>query len=39
VGVALGFLGRLQRAWEVQALGYGILAAGWAAAFAAAGLL
>ena len=39
VGVALGFRGQLQRAWEVQAVGYGILAAGWAAAFAAAGLL
>jgi len=38
-GVALGFLGRLQRAWEVQAVGFGILAAGWAAAFAAARLL
>lgn len=39
VGVALGFRGRLQRAWEVQAVGLGILAAGWAAAFAAARLL
>ncbi len=39
VGVAVGFRGHLQRAWEVQAVGYGIVAAGWAAAFAAAGLL
>jgi 4-hydroxybenzoate polyprenyltransferase len=38
-GVALGFRGHLQRAWEVQAVGVGIVAAGWAAAFAAAGLL
>ncbi len=38
-GVAVGFRGHLQRAWEVQAVGYGIVAAGWAAAFAAAGLL
>jgi len=38
-GVALGFQGSLQRAWEVQAVGLGILAAGWAASFAAAGLL
>ena len=38
-GVALGFRGRLQRAWEVQAVGLAILAAGWVASLVAAGLL
>lgn len=38
-GVAVGVRGRLQRAWEVQAIGLGILAAGWVASLAAAGLL
>jgi 4-hydroxybenzoate polyprenyltransferase len=38
-GLALGFAGRLQRAWEVQAIGLAILAAGWVASLAAAGLL
>jgi 4-hydroxybenzoate polyprenyltransferase len=38
-GVGMGLLGRLQRAWEVQALGLGILAAGWVASLAAAGRL
>ena len=37
--LALGFRGRLQRAWEVQAIGLAILAAGWVASLAAAGLL
>jgi hypothetical protein len=35
----LGFQGRLQRAWEVQAIGLAILAAGWVASLAAAGFL
>ena len=38
-GIALGFGGRLQRAWEIQAIGLAILAAGWVASLAAAGLL
>jgi len=38
-GVGMGFLGHLQRAWEVQAIGFGIVAAGWVASLAAAGLL
>ena len=38
-GMALGFGGRLQRAWEVKAIGLAILAAGWVASLAAAGLL
>lgn len=38
-GLVLGFRGRLQRAWEVQAIGLAILAAGWVASIAAAGLL
>jgi 4-hydroxybenzoate polyprenyltransferase len=38
-GVGLGVLGHLQRAWEVQAIGLGILATGWVASLAAAGLL
>ena len=38
-GLALGSAGRLQRAWEVQAIGLAILAAGWVASLAAAGLL
>ena len=38
-GMALGFGGRLQRAWETQAIGLAILAAGWVASLAAAGLL
>jgi 4-hydroxybenzoate polyprenyltransferase len=38
-GLALGFAGRLQRAWEVQAIGLAILAAGWVASLAAVGLL
>jgi len=37
-GVGTGVLGHLQRAWEVQAVGLGILAAGWVASLAAAGL-
>lgn len=37
--VGIGALGHLQRAWEVQAIGLGILAAGWVASLAAAGLL
>jgi 4-hydroxybenzoate polyprenyltransferase len=36
-GVAAGVRGHLQRAWEVQAIGLGVLAAGWVAALAAAG--
>ena len=39
VGVATGVRGHLQRAWEVQAIGLGILAAGWVASLATAGLL
>jgi hypothetical protein len=39
VGVGMGVLGHLQRAWEVQAIGLGILAAGWVASLAAAGFL
>jgi 4-hydroxybenzoate polyprenyltransferase len=38
-GVGMGILGHLQRAWEVQAIGLGILAAGWVASLGAAGLL
>ena len=38
-GLVLGFRGRLQRAWEVQAIGLAILAAGWVASLAAAGLI
>jgi 4-hydroxybenzoate polyprenyltransferase len=38
-GIALGFRGRLQRAWEVQAIALAILAAGWVASLAAAGRL
>ncbi len=38
-GLALGLAGRLQRAWEVQAIGLAILAAGWVASLAAVGLL
>jgi 4-hydroxybenzoate polyprenyltransferase len=38
-GLMLGFKGRLQRAWEVQAIGLAILAAGWVASLAAAGIL
>jgi 4-hydroxybenzoate polyprenyltransferase len=38
-GMAAGFGGLLQRAWEVQAIGLAILAAGWVASLAAAGLL
>jgi 4-hydroxybenzoate polyprenyltransferase len=38
-GVGMGVLGHLQRAWEVQAIGLGILAAGWVASLAAARLL
>jgi len=38
-GLALGFAGRFQRAWEVQAIGLAILAAGWVASLAAVGLL
>src|SRR5659263_632806 len=30
-GVGIGVLGQLQRAWEVQAIGLGILATGWVA--------
>ena len=39
VGVGTGVRGHLQRAWEVQAIGLGILAAGWVASLATAGLL
>ncbi len=38
-GVGIGIQGHLQRAWEVQAIGLGILAAGWVASLVAAGLL
>ncbi len=38
-GVWMGVLGHLQRAWEVQAIGLAILAAGWVAALAARGIL
>jgi 4-hydroxybenzoate polyprenyltransferase len=38
-GVGMGVRGHLQRAWEVQAIGLAILAAGWVASLAAAGLL
>ncbi len=38
-GVGLGFRGRLQRAWEVQAVALAILAAGWVASLAAAGIV
>ena len=38
-GLMLGSQGRLQRAWEVQAIGLAILAAGWVASLAAAGFL
>jgi len=37
--VGMGVLGHLQRAWEIQAIGLGILAAGWVASLAAAGFL
>ena len=39
LGVAIGFAGHLQRAWEVQAVGLATLAAGWVAALAAVGRL
>ena len=39
VGVGTGVRGHLQRAWEVQAIGLGILATGWVASLAAARLL
>jgi 4-hydroxybenzoate polyprenyltransferase len=38
-GVWIGVLGHLQRAWEMQAIGLAILAAGWVAALAAAGIV
>ena len=38
-GVGMGVRGHLQRAWEVQATGLAILASGWVASLAAAGLL
>ena len=38
-GIAMGVRGRLQRAWEVQAIGLGILAAGWVAALASTRIL
>ena len=38
-GLVLGYRGRLQRAWEVQAIGLAILAAGWVGSLAAAGVL
>ena len=38
-GVGIGTRGHLQRAWEVQAVGLGILAAGWVASLTSAGLL
>ena len=38
-GVGMGVLGQLQRAWEIQAIGLGILATGWVASLAAARLL
>jgi 4-hydroxybenzoate polyprenyltransferase len=38
-GIWIGFRGHLQRGWEVQAVGLGILAAGWVASLAAAGLV
>lgn len=38
-GVGIGARGHLQRAWEAQAIGLAILAAGWVAALAAAGVL
>ncbi len=37
-GTWIGFRGHLQRGWEVQAIGLGILATGWLASLAAAGL-
>ncbi len=37
-GIWIGFRGHLQRGWEVQAVGLGILATGWVASLAAAGL-
>ncbi len=37
-GIWIGFRGNLQRGWEVQAVGLGILATGWVASLAAAGL-
>ncbi len=38
-GIAMGLRGRLQRAWELQAIGLGILAAGWVAALASTRIL
>ena len=38
-GTWIGFRGYLQRGWEVQAVGLGILAAGWVASLVAAGLV
>ena len=38
-GVGMGVLGHFQRAWEVQAIGLGILAAGRVDSLAAAGFL
>ena len=38
-GTWIGFRGHLQRGWEVQAVGLGILAAGWVASLVAAGLV
>lgn len=38
-GVGIGGLGHLQRAWEIQAIGLGVLAAGWVASLATAGVL
>jgi 4-hydroxybenzoate polyprenyltransferase len=39
VGVVLGLRGDLQAAWEVQAIGIGILAIGWVAAITTVGLV
>jgi 4-hydroxybenzoate polyprenyltransferase len=38
-GTWIGFRGHLQRGWEVQAVGLGILAAGWVASLVAVGLV
>lgn len=38
-GVWLGFQGCLQPAWEVQAIGLGVLAAGWVASLTAVGIV
>ena len=38
-GTWIGFRGHLQRGWEVQAVGLGVLAAGWVASLVAAGLV